>query len=111
MYEVHIFEAEASVTDANVGPYCIGNRHAMLIFSRQAVGTEHDWQAAEENTRKSGWGDFSFQRAGTLIAENLNGKSSEFREAFEHALSQGCGIIVYRDPLSVTDSAPRTLQF
>ena len=103
MYEVHIFAATASATDTNIGPYRTGDRHAMLILSRQLAGTEHDWSQAELGAAEAGWTDFRFTRAGTLSAENLNGKDHHFVEAYERAMFGGYGVVVYRDPLEASD--------
>ena len=103
MFEVHIFQATANATIENVGPYRQGDRHAMLIMCRQSADTEHDWAEAERRAAESGWSEFKFQRAGTLSAENLNGKDADFRDAFEHAMHGGCGVIVYRDPIHDDD--------
>jgi hypothetical protein len=100
MYEVHIFEASACATVRNEGPYRPGDRHAMLILSRQTAGTEHDHNEAERRAGESGWEDFAFQRAGTLVAENLNGKDSDFMDAYEHAMQGECSVIAYSDPIA-----------
>ena len=98
MYEVHVFEAEATATVANTDVYLPGARHGVLVFSRQLVRTEHDWVQAETGLSQAGWSAVSFQRAGTLSAESLNGKSEQFASAFEHAMLGGCGVVVYREP-------------
>ena len=97
MYEVHIFSASARATANNDGAFKLGDRHPLLIMSRQPLGTDHDLAEAERRAAESGWEDFRFERAGTLIAENLNGKGQDFVEAFEHAMFGGCSVIAYRD--------------
>jgi hypothetical protein len=103
MFEVHIFEATAKATIENGGAYRLGDRHAMLILCRQSADTEHDWAEAESRAAESGWSQFRFQRAGTLSAENLNGKDADFQDAFELAMHGGCGVIVYIDPVHDED--------
>lgn len=76
----------------------------MLIFHRQAAGTEHDWAQAEAGAADAGWTEVSIQRAGILNSESLNGKDTEFRDAFEYALHGGCGLVVYRAPLNGDDA-------
>ncbi len=99
MFEVHLFQATASATLSVTGPYKPENRHAMLAFLRQAKDTDHDWGAAEAGIADAGWGQIKLTRAGTLNAENLNGKSEDFRDAFEFAINGGCGLVVYADPV------------
>jgi hypothetical protein len=99
MYEVHLFEAIGTASGATEGAYRPGDRHAMLVFVRQSLGTAHDWANAEIGANDGGWGDISFQRAGTLFSDSLNGKSPDFVGAYEHAMHGGCGLVVYRPPV------------
>ena len=100
MFDVHLFQAIARASAATSGAYRPGDRHAMLIFVRQDRGTEHNWAGAEDGAREAGWFEISINRAGTLSAENLNGKGEGFMGAFEHAMNGGCGLIVYADPVA-----------
>ncbi|CAN5384205.1 hypothetical protein BH09PSE6_BH09PSE6_21170 [soil metagenome] len=99
MYEVHLFQAVATATDAVEGDLRRGSRHGILVFSRQASGTPHDWTEAEAGLTAAGWEEVSFERAGTLDPENMNGKDMQMSDAFTYAMLGGCGLIVYRDPL------------
>lgn len=96
MYEVHIFLASAKAAASNERSFQPGTRHALLIMSRQPRGSDHNYVVAEQGAANAGWESFKFERAGTLIAENLNGKDRDFIEAFEHALLEGCSVIAYR---------------
>jgi hypothetical protein len=71
----------------------------MLVFIRQDRDTEHDWTAAEAGVCEAGWTEVSITRAGTLSAENMNDKGTDFVAAFEYAMNGGCGLIVYADPV------------
>jgi hypothetical protein len=99
MYEVHVFEAIGTASADSEGAYRPGDRHAMMVFIRQAAETDHDWESAQAGVNDAGWSQVNFQRAGTLIPENLNGKDSDFVGAFEHAMHGGCGLVVYAAPL------------
>jgi hypothetical protein len=95
MHNVRVFSAEATATLEVNGPYKPDDRHAMLIFCRQAVGEDHAWPLAEAGAHEAGWRNISVERAGTLAPENLNGQDEQFRNAFESAL-QGSA-----DPLCI----------
>ena len=99
MFEVHIFEVSATASAQSEGAYLPGDRHAMLAFLRQPKGTEHDLASAAKGVEDAGWSDVTFERVGTLNAESLNGKSEDFRGAFEYAMNGGCGLIIYAEPL------------
>ena len=99
MFDVHLFQSVAKASATTSGAYRPGDRHAMLVFIRQHRGTEHNWAEAEDGAREAGWAEISMSRAGTLSAENLNGKSQDFVGAFEHAMNGGCGLVVYADPV------------
>ena len=100
MYEAHIYQAIATATVGAQSSLRPGDRHAMLAFLRQPAGTDHDWAAAEAGIIEAGWTDVSFERAGTLTPERLNGKSEDFIAAFETAMGGGCGLIIYSDPVT-----------
>ena len=100
MYDIHLFQAIATAGAAPENTYRPGDRHAMLVFVRQAHGTNHDWALAEASVSKVGWTQISFRRAGTLSAEKLNGKSNEFVGAFEQAMNAGFGLVVYSEPIA-----------
>ena len=101
MYEVHLFEAIGTASAASEGAYRPGDRHAMLVFVRQYSNTEHDWASAGVGVSDGGWTEVTFQRAGTLIPEFMSGKDADFIAAFEYAMHGGCGLVVYRNPVTL----------
>jgi len=103
VYEVHIFAATASATDTNIGPYRTGDRHAMLILSRQLAGTEHDWSQAELGAAEAGWTDFRFTRAGTAICGESEWEGPSFCRSLRTRDVWWVRVVVYRDPLEASD--------
>lgn len=104
MYNVRMFLARAVASTEVEGPYRPRDKHAMLIFVRQTVESEHDWALAEAGATGAGWTGVLIEKAGTIGAENLNGKDQEFRDAFESATQGSCGIVVYREPIPAGDA-------
>jgi hypothetical protein len=100
MYEVHLFNGSAVATSACSGAYRPGDRHAVLVFLRQAQGTEHDWDVAEGELNSAGWTQVRFTRGGTVAAENLTGSADYLQGAFEEAARNGFGFVVYEKPMS-----------
>ena len=99
MYEVHAFTATAAATADCVGPYQPGDRHAMLALLRQAQNSEHDWSAVKGWVERAGWTEVSLERAGTLSPENLNGAADYLVNAFERAVHDEFGFVVYEQVL------------
>jgi hypothetical protein len=98
MYEIHLFLGTASAGKENKFAYAPGERHAVLVFSRQPIGTEHDWQFAASHLEGAGWTHIELQRAKNMDAPNLN-TDPTFSTAYEKALAQGGTVIVYTDPV------------
>ena len=99
MFEIHVFLANATSSSMAITGFTDGNRHALILFKRQATETDHDFEAADEHLVSQGWKIVEITKAGTLTPESLNGKDADFCHAYEAALDAGNSIIVYRDPI------------
>jgi hypothetical protein len=99
MYEVHVFTGTATATGECYGPFHPGDRHPLLAFLRQGKGTDHDWAGAESWISKAGWREVIFERAGMLEAERMTGQSEYLVNAFEKAIHEEFGFVVYDKPL------------
>lgn len=94
--EVHIFLAKATSSDAERFP--AGQRHAMHIYVRQALGSAHDWEAAELVALNFGWSQIEILKAGTLPADTAERKGEPERSCYLSALEKGDAILVYSTP-------------
>jgi hypothetical protein len=104
MYEIHAFTATAVATSASSGPYRPGDRHSILALVRQGQNSESDWSLAEYWIKKAGWDDIEFERSGTLVPENVSGAADYLVNAFESAIHNEFGFVVYQDVLPNDDS-------
>ena len=96
MSEVHVFTGSAASLSEERTGYPIGERHALLVFLRQAVDSEHDWATAEALVAAESWGDVSLERGGTIGPSSTLGEMTDMHQA---AMTNGGSIIIYRDPL------------
>jgi hypothetical protein len=99
LYEVHVFRGEATVAQGNSLGYEPGSRHAIIVLSRQARDTEHDFALAVTLAEGSGLLKVALHRGGTLRVESINSMSPHFAKMYERALSDGVGIIVYSEAI------------
>jgi hypothetical protein len=99
MFEIHVFVANAASSSIAATGFTDGARHALILFRRQAAGTDHEFDAAKDHLNSQGWESVEVTRAGTLTPESLNGKDVDFCNAYEAALDAGNSLIVYRDPI------------
>jgi len=95
--EIHIFLAIASALEGNDFGYPEGERHAMLVFTSQEVGTDHDWENAEAIVKGNNWAEIEFTKAGTLSPDNVKGKDQVLVDCYEEALLGGSALLVYSD--------------
>jgi hypothetical protein len=98
MYEVNLFMGTGAALDANQDAYPAGERHALLIFSRQPQGTEPDWAAAEAIVTSKGWCDVQLQE-GSLVNPHMLDSDPDARPCYEQALVHGWALIVFSDPV------------
>lgn len=82
----------------NEHSYPVGERHALLVFSRQPEGTEPDWLAAEAIVTSKGWFDVQLQE-GSLVNTTMLDCDPDARPCYEQAMIHGWALIVFSDPL------------
>lgn len=95
MSEIHVFTGSAVSLSSATG-YSAGERHALMVFLRQPVGSDHDWASAETLVAAESWGEVLLERGGTVGPDSAIG---DFSEMYQAALSNGGSIVVYSDPL------------
>jgi hypothetical protein len=98
MYEIGLFLGIAEVSEGNQLGYPIGERHALVVFSRQPEGSEPDWNLAKSHMQRCGWSDVEFEKASTLDPSALDLEPSA-RSSYDAAMINGSAIIVYSDPV------------
>ena len=95
-FEIHMFLAIAKSASTY---YPADERHALHIYLRQPLKTEHNWAAAEAIAIKNGWAQIAFKKAGTLPPESKERTDAPFRSCYEAAVRDGDSILVYSDPI------------
>jgi hypothetical protein len=98
MYEIHLFLGIATAGVENQFGYPFGERHAMLVFSRQPVGTDSDWELAASHLDGSDWTEIEWERATIIDAPSPNTHPTT-QAAYDDALAKGSAIIAYSDPV------------
>jgi hypothetical protein len=96
MYDVNLFFGTAAAMAGNQHSYPVGERHALLVFSRQPKGTEPDWLAAESIVTSKGWLDVQLQQASTVDPSTLD-VEPDARPSYEQALTDGWALIVFSE--------------
>ena len=99
MYEIQLFLATGTASDDNQFGYPAGERHALLIFSREVAGSQSNWSSAETQALEGGWFDLELQMASVVDPATLD-QTDGGRASYEHALVHGAAIIVYSDALT-----------
>ena len=61
MYEIQLFLGIGAASEGNQFGYPVGERHALLIFSREVAGSETNWSSAKTHAREGGWFDLDLQ--------------------------------------------------
>lgn len=95
--DVHIFLAVGKATAAT--RYPAGEFHAVHIYVRQRIGTDHDWAAAEVVAMQGGWTDLEFRNAAVM---NPDGLEEPMRSCHETAVNDGHALLVYDEPVRAT---------
>jgi hypothetical protein len=91
--EIHMFMAIGRATEGT--RYPPGERHPILIMTRQLAGTGHDWDAAGEIAEKAGWTELDFTKAGTLPADAGEQTQEPFHSCHVAAQRDGGSLLVY----------------
>jgi hypothetical protein len=99
MHEVHVFVATATAGPGNGYGYAAGDRHALVIFSRQHPGSDHDCGAAEDRAQALAWREVALHRACTLTPEKLDGMDQLLVDCYREAREHGSAVLAYADPV------------
>ena len=87
MYDVNMFFGTASAMAGNEHSYPAGERHALIVFSRQLKGTEPDWSVAESLVTKKGWFDVQLEQASVVDPSALDFEPNA-QPSYEHAMTE-----------------------
>jgi hypothetical protein len=98
MYDVNMFFGTAAAMAGNEHSYPAGERHALLVFSRQLNGTEPDWSLAESVATNKGWFDVQLNQASVVDPSALDVEPNA-RLSYEQAMTEGWALIVFSDPV------------
>lgn len=96
--EVQMFLGEASAGRNNPQGYPVGERHSIIVFSRQAKGAEPDWAAATDYVEKGGWLAVDLQKAAAVDPSTLE-RNVDGKRAYNEAMMNGRSMIVFSEPL------------
>lgn len=93
-----IFVFTGQAVSQSAGGYPPGRRHALLIF---CVAASKEEAAADATARveAEGWMAVSLLRSKTLEADLESIANDTVRSAAQAALDDGCGFVVYTDPI------------
>lgn len=99
MYDVLVFLATGEAKAKNDFGCKEGDLHSLLIFSRQAAGSEADEPLARKGAAFAGWKHVRLERS-----RRLEGIPPEptLRAAYADALEIGCSVVADRRALAPT---------
>ena len=92
-FEIHMYSAVAQATDHSGFP--AGELHPLLIFLRQASGSDHDTPAAAAAAAKAGWTRVDVTKAGTLPEDAGATMADPVRAAYVSAVEGGAGVMAF----------------
>jgi hypothetical protein len=95
VFEVHVFLATAEARDSVAAGCAAGERHALLVFSRQAEGEAPDEPAARKGASAAGWKAIRIERSRRLSATAVP-EEEVLRAAFREALRDGVAVVAHR---------------
>lgn len=96
MYEVHTFVAYGEAREGNDQNYPVGERHPIVVFCRQRIHSDHDYERVEAVARRNGWAELEVAHAGVIVPERLNGSLSDLQDCFVKALQSGGTVLSFR---------------
>lgn len=99
MHEIHAFRGEATLEGEPAQGYEPGSRHAVIVFSAQAPGSEPDFALAAQRAHDNGLHDVRLDEAGKLRADAVPAMPPEFAGAYQTALERGYGVIIYSEAI------------
>jgi len=97
-FDVHVFLATGAATKANSADYRVGERYSLLIFCRQPIGEKANGKLASKGAAAAGWKEVNLERSKRLASREAPADAI-LREAFRDALSEGCSVVAYREPV------------
>ena len=92
-----MFLATAEARDRAASGCAAGERHALLIFSRQAEGATPDAPLARRGASAAGWKSIRIERSRRLPVTAAP-QEPVLKAAFAEALRDGCSVVAYRSP-------------
>jgi hypothetical protein len=99
MYEIHLFLGTAAAGGATNSRFPAGERHALLVFFRQPIGSDHYWNLAESCLEDAGWAQVALQKASKVVDRSVLEIEPIARSAYEDAMIRGSAIVIYSDPV------------
>lgn len=100
MDEVHAFRGEATLDGEYTLGHAPGSRHAIMVFSRQPAGSDHDFALAARRAEENGLLAVTLESGGRVRPDAVATMPAEFARAYNSALEQGYGVIVYSEPIA-----------
>ncbi|MBL8522134.1 MAG: hypothetical protein JNN20_00450 [Betaproteobacteria bacterium] len=92
-HEVHLFSAQATVVPP-AGKESSNTRHALLVFVRQPIGTDFDWQDAGRIIGDGGWDDIVITKAAKAMLMPPSSDNT-LRDAYLSAMENGSSLVIY----------------
>jgi hypothetical protein len=99
-FDVHVFLGTGVAAAENAG-FAPGARYSLLVFVRQAKGENGDARLAREGAATAGWKDLALESSRCLPGNATPGDAT-LQAALGDALSDGCAVLAYRQPLAKT---------
>lgn len=94
--EVHIFLGTAIIAEDHTSNYPIGEKHAILLFLREDIGSEYNLTRAKEIIRSCKLKMPEFTKIGRLDPNRI---SDKHRDCYKEALESGSALVLYADPI------------
>ena len=95
--EIHLFSAQAIAALTN-SQSATKTRHALLVFIRQSIGTDFDWEHAGRIIADGGWDDILIAKASKAALLPPSGDNT-LRNAYLNAMENGNSMVVYAEPV------------
>lgn len=95
VFEVHVFLATGTAKDSKGAGCVAGERHSLLIFSRQPEGEQPDERLARKGASATGWTAIRIERSKRLSV-TVQPQEPVLREAFAEALKDGFSVVAHR---------------
>lgn len=96
MVEVSAFVGSAESADESTTAYPAGETHALLVYLRQAPGSDQNVAIAREWLEARSWRNVAFTRTGLVPNEPAD---PVLAAAYRQALEDGCAAIIYSAPV------------